>query len=608
MAAEVFEKGALRTFSESLGAIQETEINALNYTSVVSPSVIRNIAGERTRDRNNLDSVKEALEQRRIHEYDPLKKFPGMIRNIVFDPCAVYSYTEEQMTIFSSCIKESSWNCPIQVSCDTSGDIFPAAKTAQGKKKFYNFAMCLSSQKMKSMPLGEMLTLKVDAKNVNCFLTNYVCDLEKLNSAKTVKLPQIFCTDYTWVNIHPILNVFFKTDIHKYLADMYAQFECQESSEKSVLLLDKLHLIKFLLINCRKIAKIKYVGETFVAVFLFLLKCKTKAQIYDHWVAMIHVFGTRIKKVEYQRTIEECGLSQASEEFNHLKNSIEDNVEDDDPDYICKKPIKRSSKFYDYFKSIHDEQMSKISNEENQDINDNIFYCPKLLAFVVENYLPLFPLMSLSFVPNIHVTDIPTTSSIENHWKNVKLFFKTIPLERRYVSVYFPMMLSFFNSKTTEFLTMKKSKALQGKLASKRNLSDPTLFYPNFEKKKRKFEATEGNFYEEDGYTLRHDKNKKSTKYVRRRIDFHLIEKTVSDLEMPKKKEMDDSGIKPVKKSNNSGTLNSEETTTTKKEIPLIDTMLGLPLKEIVETKRRKPPSCILCRSVEHKRQNCPML
>jgi hypothetical protein len=313
--------------------------------------------------------------------------------------------------------------------------------------------------------------------------------------------------------------------------------------------------------------------------------------------------------VEYQKRIEECGLSQDKAEFEQLKYFIEENEQDDDPDYICKKPIKKSSKFYDYFRSLHDEQMSKITQEDIQNTNENIFFCPKLLVFVLENYLPLFPLMSLSFVNNIHVKDLPTTSSIENHWKNVKLFFRTIPLEKRYVTVYFPMMLSFFNAKTTEHLTMKKSKALHCKLSNRRKLLDPTLFYPNFDKKRKKIEPTEANINEEDGYTLRRDRNKKSTKYVRRRIDFQSIEKTVSNLEISKKEEEDDSGIKPMVKTDISDGNNSVKIIKAKKKIPKIDKMLGLPLNDdIVETKRRKRPSCILCRSTEHKRRNCPML
>jgi hypothetical protein len=307
-------KGTMRTYFDCLNSVNEIETSSHNLTSVISPSVIRNLASERLKDAHLLDNIKEAVELRRHHEHDPLKKFPGMLRNIVQDPYAVYSYTEEQLSIFVKCVNESSWENPIQLAFDTSGDIFPPAKTVDGKKKFYNFALCLSLPKMKNLPLGEMLTLKVDSKNVNCFLTNFVCDIEKYCTSKLVKLPQVFVTDYTWVNIHPILNVFFKTDIHKYLEEKFEQYLYNKDCQKSVLLLDKLHLIKFFLFNCRKIAVENYVAETFIAVFLYLLKCRSKESIEEMWISIIKVFCCKSVSEAHRRKIEEVsaegGLGQ----------------------------------------------------------------------------------------------------------------------------------------------------------------------------------------------------------------------------------------------------------------------------------------------------------
>ena len=112
--------------------------------------------------------------------------------------------------------------------------------------------------------------------------------------------------------------------------------------------------------------------------------------------------------------------------------------------------------------------------------------------------------MSLFFVPNFTLSDLPTTSSIENHWRNIKLYFKKIPLEKRFVSVYFPYMLGYFNARTKEYMSMKKNKALYNRLSNKRKFTDPGVFYPNFENnKRRKVEALECDYREEDGYSLR---------------------------------------------------------------------------------------------------------
>jgi len=413
---------------------------------------------------------------------------------------------------------------------------------------------------MQSLPVGEMLTLKVDSKNVNLFLTNIVCDLQKLNSGKSLKLPQIFSTDFTFV----------------------------------------------LLGNCRKIAAEKYVAETFVAVVLSLVKCRTKKQIEDHWGAMVHVFGSKVRKEKYQYIIEGTLTEEVDCEYQSVKELLIEvgQENENEHDYLCRNQIKKSSKFYQYFHKILDEIMSK---EENLDIMDNIFYCPSLLTFLVENYLPLFPLISLYFIPNMNVKDLPSSSSVENHWRSVKLFFKQIPLGQRYVNVYFPMILSYFNAKTEEFCMMKKNKSLYNRLSNKRKFRDPNIFYPNFEIKRRRSEATEHDYNEEDGYTLRKNKKEKSCKFVGRRIDFETIEKNILDSKsVQRDRKMTDKANATIQEIPDKTKVKRRRQ---KNEPSKIDIMLGLPLKKITETpvRKRKPPSCTLCRSTDHRKRTCPM-
>jgi hypothetical protein len=602
VAMEARQTGPLRTYLNQLEKANECEIDSLNYTSVISPSVIRKLSSQPT-GTYSLEKIKEAVEERKEHEWDPLKKFPGLIRNVTHDRFAVYSYTEEQLSIFANIVNNSSWwTNPIQLACDTSGDIFPPARTMKGKEKFFNFAITLSSTNMKTLPLGEMLTLKVDAKNVNLFMTNFVCDLEKLSNQKCLKLPQIFCTDYTWVNIHPILHVFFKTDIHKYLENKFQLFPEYEGSEQSLLLIDKLHLIKFLLMNCRKIATNNFVAETFVAVFLHLLRCRSQLHLEKHWVSVINVFGCSKRKEDHFYIIEQ--FSELDEIFCSDKSVEKDDVHGNDemePDYICKKPIKKSSKFYSYFKSFMDAESAECS--ETGEIEDNIFYCPKLLEFVVENYLPLFPLMSLYFIPSRDIIDLPTTSDVENYWKNVKQFFSTIPFKRRDVKLYFTMMQSFFNSQTKEYMLMKKSRALNYKLTNKEKVRDPDLFYPNLGKRTKHLDSA-GNFDQEDGYTKRNVKAKKPSKYVRRKVDLHNIEQSAKNIEIKgkRKRKCSDTTIGAEKESQ------SVVKDKKQRKICMVDRLLNLPIKEFeeseVKTRKRRP--CILCRSLEHTRRSCP--
>jgi hypothetical protein len=607
---EAEEKGALRAYCDSFNTVREVEIESYNYTSLVSPSVIRNVGSENNREKRKLSYIRNAVEERRVQEADPNKLFPGLVRNTVHEPYQVYCYTQEQLEIFTTLSNSSTWDKPLQLCCDTSGDIFPAAKTEQGDKKFYNFAITLTCDDMQSLPIGEFLTLKVDSKNVSLFLTNFVCDLRKLNNGKTVKIPEVFCTDFTWVNLHPILNVFLKTEIWTYLDNSFKQFENEEKSERSVVLIDKLHFIKFLLANSRKVTNKKVVSDTFVKVVLQLTKCRRKREVEELWVAMINVFGAEEKREEYQRIIEEIS-EKVDEDFTSFENDISEQTEDnsENVDYLVKNQIRKSSKFYTYFKDIHDVQISRFCEKEES--SHNIFYCPALLKMLLEKYLPLFPLISLFVVPNLMIRDLPSSSSIENHWRNIKIYFEKTPLEKRFVSLYFPYMLGYFNAKTKEFLTMKKSKSLFNRLSNKRKFVDPTIFYPNFESKRRKIEC---DFQEEDGYTLRKNQEAKPCKFVGRKLDLNMIEKRKLEFDSDKK-----GRTKTDKGENDRGeiteqSINLKKLTvkkTKKEKQPFkIDTLLfkRFKLKEVTNTPRkRKPPSCGLCRSAKHTKRTCPM-
>jgi len=92
------------------------------------------------------------------------------------------------------------------------------------------------------------------------------------------------------------------------------------------------------------------------------------------------------------------------------------------------------------------------------------------------------------------------------------------------------MMQSFFNFRTKEYDGMQKSKALCKKLTNKRKSQDPRIFYPKFGPECTKHQDMDTNYIQSDGYTQRKLKEKKSTMYVRRKIDFKMIENTIQGI------------------------------------------------------------------------------
>jgi len=169
-----------------------------------------------------------------------------------------------------------------------------------------------------------------------------------------------------------------------------------------------------------------------------------------------------------------------------------------------------------------------------------VFKCEELVDYLLNNYMCLFPLLSVYFIKSEIVTDLPTSSGIENHWKDVKQFMSRVPLRERDVSVYFALYLSYLNSKMKVFELVGKSKELKKRLSTKRTSTNSDEFKPNYNKRLKK-NIVDSDIDEEDGYTKRNLKKEKTCKFVRRRLNFANLEngylsKQISSVKLKRKK------------------------------------------------------------------------
>jgi len=235
-----------------------------------------------------------------------------------------------------------------------------------------------------------MFSLKVDVKNVSTFLTYYLGDIENCLKSKQIKIPQIFVTDYTWVNIHPILNVFLKTNIRKYLEQKFRDFSTDCLSNDSVILIDKLHFIKFLLQNARRIAKKNVVAETFVCSVLQLCQCKVKQDILTIFSAIVRLFCSDVKLREDEKVIETCydGYKKFCEETESI-GEIE-NMED----FMyseSSKTLKKESPFYIFFNNLKSKALDELLDREDFGTNHHpLFFTNFCLIFCYQRNSDLF--------------------------------------------------------------------------------------------------------------------------------------------------------------------------------------------------------------------------
>ena len=145
-------------------------------------------------------------------------------------------------------------------------------------------------------------------------------------------------------------------------------------------------------------------------------------------------------------------------------------------DFIKKLPIRKSSDFYTYFREIYEEEQMKMTNDNDDTEEPNSFFAPDLLDYVTLNYLSLFPLFSLYFVPDPNITELPTTSDVENNWKNIKSLFKGIPIRKRSVPIYFSTLQGYYAAEVGDF-TKTKGRGAYKQLQQKVHKRTASLMY-----------------------------------------------------------------------------------------------------------------------------------
>ena len=196
----------------------------------------------------------------------------------------------------------------------------------------------------------------------------------------------------------------------------------------SVILIDILHLIKIFKKSARKKSN-KEIGDKFVLIFLKILTCRTLGQVKDLWLLMSKFFGlvnpSDDTKNEIEKMCDDIDLIKISPNLETYDEVYQDEyVYSDEPI-----GIRNNSPFKNYLKKITESVTVDSVNFEEE----NPYYCPKLLSYFLDQYLPLIPLFSLIVVPNCYIGKYPNSSSVENHCKNLKeTAFKNFLLKKRY--------------------------------------------------------------------------------------------------------------------------------------------------------------------------------
>ena len=366
------------------------------------------------------------------------------IQSLELLPFSLSLYDESMLLHIGTLYYNSTWEEPLILAGDVSGEILFYPSKALNRRQNVQGLLTFSMTAPHAVSCLDVMLEQARTIDLSPALLKWRNSL--FNVSNNVGICEIFIFDFSWPIIISILEIILQKDINSYLAQKFKEIMSGHQLMKgdTVILVDLLQLVKIFLKAARKKTS-KKIADRFVLIFLKFLTCRTIDQVKQLWTLVSTYFGLEYISVEAKEKIQElCEDIDNKNIIDYAGNEeIYDEVyEDEYNDNEGQKGIRNRSPFKSYFQKITDDVYSQEDEVQSHEINT--YFCKELVSYFLGQYLPLLPLMSLVSCPKSYVGDYPTSSSVENHFKNIKeTLFKNIPLKRRYPAEFVKMLQNY---------------------------------------------------------------------------------------------------------------------------------------------------------------------
>ena len=414
----VFENGKMpsKQFKESVKAKDTRSLIAGNYDGIgKTTSVLQKIASESHQTgRMDKDVVVSLLKMK--HNVDMNKKkqvavIPGFIQDICLDPAFIHYWNKECIIL---------WNklCQTNVAfLDATGSI--VRKTERGAKMlYYEMALAHPKKPNMSLPVAMMVTEKQSEPYVTHFLRQFRHSEKSLKGHSSVKQPMQINTDWSWVMINSVLEVFNHENLHQYLLRSWKLLNIEGKEEDfsgyTVLHVCLSHHMKLVKHKCQTLSKsMMFFGMYFMSL---LTRCETLEEarsLLFHCVIVLRTRNFTEQLKPHVRTImrrmnslkteipqnEAFGVEETEQTIMMPQNQVDEkNMNQTEEQVLHEAPY---SPFKSWFRKIvaeADEIVTRIDTCTSKELNK--YYCPTYFEKVLLHYLPTFPLWSNILLPN----------------------------------------------------------------------------------------------------------------------------------------------------------------------------------------------------------------
>lgn len=431
-------EGIQNVYMEQYDDMNESQIKQGNRSTIKSYDVIKMARQEFEKKEHCgnsfYESVLNVLESQRsdislnFEETASSKQLPGFVRSVQQVPFKIFMANFDQLKVGANYMNKSE--TPI-IYVDSSGKLL---KKEKGKSKLLNTAVVIPPPAVghTPFPIFEMVSENNKTIDFQTFLEygwNYLSNA--INNEKVCN-PKVAVSDFSFANIHSILQVFNQVKIKDYLEVFYqCSVKNKDVPYNTILTICENHALPSFLLFARNLHSEKMIADTFVAGLMKVFEAESLAvalKVFEN-LAIIHC-SKQISK-EARENIKEL-------EFNDVANTPGDFVgdfgddasEEDDRRFGTRKGLRENSPYHKLFKKVIDKV---LENNQPTEETSNRFYAPKLVFAMTRQYLSLFPLFSASTLPDKKLT---TNSYIELYWKDQRRILKDVPDRLRWPPRY----------------------------------------------------------------------------------------------------------------------------------------------------------------------------
>ena len=433
LGAKASEEGVQNVYMQQYDDVNEPQLKSGNTTSVKNYNVLKMARQEYERKQRCGDDFFQSVQN--VYDsqstdisqiFDSTKAcrdLPGFVRSVQQTPFRIMMANFEQLRIGSTYINNEE-NATIFM--DSSGKFL---KKEKGKKKLLNTAVVIPppAKGHSPFPIFEMVSESNKTVDFLTFLQYGWSYLSASINNSTVRNPRIAVSDFSFANIHAILEIFNKVKIAEYIQVAYrSSMKNEEVPFATILTICENHFLPSLLQFARNLHRDKVIADTVVAGILKLFEAKSIDEAIKIFQTLVHIHCSPDISNEARKNIKESNYEDVADYTNDFGDEA---TEEDDTKYGTRKGLRINSPYFKLFKKILDKAVDK--NEDRKVTNK--FYAPKLLEGMTRQFLSLFPLFSASMLPD---KNLKTNSYIELYWKDQRRILQKVPDRLRWPPRY----------------------------------------------------------------------------------------------------------------------------------------------------------------------------